>query len=211
MFKVQSSKFIILLMMATLHCAAQTKTAIVTAYAEFQPAVVYQADGRKLNLPKANIFLKNSSLLYESGGKVKEANIKTLLRVDFKDRSYFRIDTLLAYQVDTIGSSALFCAQLIDVTTYQQLIRNSKNITNLDLSWMVNYATIDATDNDDYLFPLIPQYYFRLGDQFVLVHERTLKRALNKEKRRLMETIINQGGFSWTDEKSLLNLLKWIQ
>lgn len=190
---------------------AQATTTSLTVYQEFQPATIHLVDGRQLKVGFANIFLKNSSLLYESGGKVKEANIKTLLRVDFKDRSYFRIDTLLAYQVDTIGSSALFCAQLIDVTTYQQLIRNSKNITNLDLSWMVNYATIDATDNDDYLFPLVPQYYFRLGDQFVLVHERTLKRALNKEKRRLMETIINQGGFSWTDEKSLLNLLKWIQ
>lgn len=201
---------ILMILLAAMSATAQEKTARVTAYAEFQPATVYQTNGGKLALPKANIFLKSSSLLYQSGKDVKEANLKTVERVDFKDRSYQRIDSVLAYVVDSVGSNVLYCAKRIDVTAYQQLLRNSKTITNLDMSWMLNYATIDVTDNDDYLFPLVPTYYYRLNGKYVLVHERNLRRVLNKDQRRIMDTLISLSDFSWTNEKCLLDLLRRI-
>lgn len=201
---------ILMILLAAMSATAQEKTVRVTAYAEFQPATVYQTNGGKLALPKANIFLKSSSLLYQSGKDVKEANLKTVERVDFKDRSYQRIDSVLAYVVDSVGSNVLYCAKRIDVTAYQQLLRNSKTITNLDMSWMLNYATIDVTDNDDYLFPLVPTYYYRLNGKYVLVHERNLRRVLNKDQRRIMDTLISLSDFSWTNEKRLLDLLRRI-
>ena len=164
----------------------------------------------------ANIFLKNSSLLYISGELTKEANIKNLLRVDFKDRSYIRIDSVLAYQIDTVGSNALFCAKVLDLKAYQQLIRNNSNITNLDLNDlssmnMFQFTTIDLQDTKDIHFPVIPIYYYRIGNKFVLVHERHLKRAFDKENRRRMESVMNLPGFSWTNEEYLLKILEIIQ
>ena len=89
---------------------AQTTTTIATVYKEFQPATIHLTDGRKLKVSLANVFLKNSSLLYLSGNDTKEANMKTLTQVDFPDRTYYTVDTLLAYQVDTVGHDALLCA-----------------------------------------------------------------------------------------------------
>ena len=202
--------------MAALRVAAQEVTPKLTVFPEFRPATAYMADGKKLEIPMANIFLKNSSLLYISGELTKEADTKNLLRVDFKDRTYIRIDSVLAYEVDTVGANALFCAKVLDLKAYKQLLANNSNITNLDLNDLANmnmfqYTAIDINDVSDIHFPVIPLYYFRLNNQFVLVHERHLKRLLDKEKRRRMESVMNLPDFSWTDEKSLLKILEVIQ
>ena len=164
----------------------------------------------------ANIFLKNSSLLYISGELTKEASTDNLLRVDFKDRSYIRIDSVLAYQVDTVGTNALFCAKVLDLKAYKQLLANNQNITNLDLNDlssmnMFQFTTVDIGDEKDIHFPVIPLYYYRINDQYVFVHERHLKRFFDKENRRRMESVMNMPGFSWTNEKFLLKILEIIK
>lgn len=204
------------LIMAAVKVAAQEVTPQLTVYPEFRHATVYMTDGKKLDIPMANIFLKNSSLLYISGELTKEASTDNLLRVDFKDRSYIRIDSVLAYQVDTVGTNALFCAKVLDLKAYKQLLANNQNITNLDLNDlssmnMFQFTTVDIGDEKDIHFPVIPLYYFRINDQFVFVHERHLKRFFDKENRRRMESVINLPDFSWTNEKFLLKILEIIK
>lgn len=204
------------LLMAALGVAAQEVTPKLTAFPEFRPATAYLADGKKLDIPMANIFLKNSSLLYLSGELTKEADTKNLMRVDFKDRSYFRIDSVLAYQVDTVRSYALYCAKVLDIKAYKQLIINNSNITNLDINDimsnnMLQYTTVDIGDAQDIHFPVIPLYYYKINNKYVFVHERHLKRFFDKENRRRMESVMNLPGFSWTDESFLLKILEVIK
>ena len=207
----QRSLLIAFLLLMVLGVSAQSKLSRLTAYNEFRPAIAHLADGKTLALPLANIFLKNSSLLYmSSNGTPMEAERKNILRVDFDDRSYFRIDTLLAYKVDSVDNSALYCAWVIDLKAFRQAVKNNTTITNLDLSFntILGYTTIDTNEEEN--FPIIPIYYFKIDDKFVLVHERHLKRFLNKDKRRLMESVMSQKGFSWTDEAYLMQMLKLI-
>jgi len=203
-----------ILLLATLNGVAQQITPALTVYPDFRPATILLTDGSKLKVPLANIFLKNSSLLYMSGELAKEADIKKVRQVEFDDRTYIRIDSLLAYQVGAVGENALYCAKVIDLQSYKQTIANSANITNLDLSNITNmlsFNTIDAIGKDSVQFPVIPIYYYRLDNQFVLVHERHLKRVLSKEKRRLMESAMNLPKFSWTDEESLMKMLEMLK
>ena len=117
----QKTLLIALLLAMVLGASGQIALSRLTAFTEFRPAVVHLADGKTMNLPLANIFLKNSSLLYmNNSGTAMEADMKNLLRVDFDDRTYVRIDTLLAYRVDTIGNSALYCAWVIDLKAFRQ-------------------------------------------------------------------------------------------
>ena len=203
-----------ILLLATLNGVAQQITPALTVYPDFRPATILLTDGSKLKVPLANIFLKNSSLLYMSGELAKEADLKNVRQVEFDDRTYIRIDSLLAYQVGVVGENALYCAKVIDLQSYKQTIANSANITNLDLSNITNmlsFNTIDAIGKDSVQFPVIPIYYYRLDNQFVLVHERHLKRILSKEKRRLMESAMNLPKFSWTDEESLMKMLEMLK
>ncbi|MBO4720787.1 MAG: hypothetical protein J5658_13075 [Prevotella sp.] len=210
---------VITILLATLEMAAQEQeiTSAITVFPNFQPATVYLTSGRKMEIPLANIFLKNGALLYMSGDDIKEANMKTLLRAEFGDKVYIRIDSMLACQVDSIGDNALFRAKIIDIKAYKQSRANSANITNLDLSYLtdtsasLSYNTIEATDKSELQFPIESVYFYRLDDQFIRVHERTLKRTLPKEKRRIMESVMNMPGFTWTNEKYLMMILEKIQ
>lgn len=203
--------YILGFMMALATLGRAQTTPAVTVYREFQPATIYLADGRQLKVSLANIFLKNSSLLYKSGIDTKEANLKTLTKVEFKNRVYYKIDSLLAYQVDTVGHDALFCAQKIDVAAWRQSVVNNSVMTSLDLGDMIGYTQAELANEQDLHFPLMTLYYYRLNGQFVLAHERHVKRVLSKEKKRLMEAVMGEKDFSWTDEQSLLKLLRIIQ
>ena len=210
---------ITILLLATFKATAQEQpiTSAITAYPDFRPATAVLTSGRKANIPLANIFLKNSSLLYMKGDNIMEADMRNILRVEFEDRAYIRIDSMLVYQVDSVGNDALFCAKVLDIEGYKQSRANSSNITNLDLTALtstastLSYNTIEATDKSELQFPITNIYYYRLDDKFVRVHERHLKRALSKEKRQIMESVMNMPGFTWTNEKYLMMILEKIQ
>lgn len=192
-------------------CMAQRITPSLTVYHEFKPAVINLTDGRKLKQPLANIFLKNSSLLYMKGTQAMEARMDNILSVEFDNRTYVKIDTLLAYQVDTVGNNALYCAEQIDFVAYRQTVLNNHVITNLSVSDQVSSTTIDLEDENDIHFQIINLYFFRLNGEFIYVHERNLSRHLSKEKRRMMKTIMSLDNFSWNNKDMLLKLLKAIE
>jgi len=202
--------FIIMLMAAQSVCG-QLKTTKLTVYKEFKPSVIQLTDGRTIKQSLTNIFLKNSHLLYIQGVNAMEANMSNVLSVKFDDRFYVKIDTLLAYQVDTVGNDALYCATVIDQVAYITQLKNNQVITNMSLGDQISTATIDISAEDDYLFPLIDIFYYRYKGEFVRCHERNLGRILPKEKRRMFKTYISMPDFSWTDANSLLKLLKGIQ
>ncbi|MBR2291923.1 MAG: hypothetical protein IJ868_06395 [Prevotella sp.] len=210
---MKRTAFFLVCLLTALCGQAQNITAQLTEFHDFRPAIVYTADGKRVKVPLANIFLKNSSLLFVNDkGTAMEVNTKTLLRVDFDSCSYYRIDSLLATPVDTVGNYVLYKAKVIDIKAYQQILKNNKNITNLDLTSMqdmISYSTVELSEQE--AFPLIPIFYIRMGDKFVLAHERHLKLNLDKEHRRRMEGLLSQPGFSWTDEKSLVQLMNLIQ
>ena len=192
------------ILFATIFCLAsqaQEVTPSVTVYKEFRPATVYLT---KIQL--ANIFLKNSSLLYMQNNTAMEAIMNTINRVEFEDRTYYRLDTILAYRVESVDNNVLYCAQTIDVAAFQQQRRNNVNISNLDLGEIIGVTTVDIGDVTE--FPIKSEFFFLLDGKLVKVHERTLKLVLNKEQRRLMASVMNMQGFSWTDPKSLTTLLK---
>lgn len=201
----------LLLSIGVLTASAQGTTTMVTVYQAFKPATIHLVDGRQLKVSLANIFLKNSGLLYISGHDTKEASLQNISTVEFQDRTYYRIDSVLAYQVDTVNHQPLYCAQRIDLVAWKGMIINNRQLDNISLGDMLTYSATELADQHDIHFPVINIYYFQINGKYVLAHERNLKRMLDKEKRRLMASVMSEPEFSWTSEKSLLKLLKYIQ
>ena len=208
---MKSLRLFILMLISAQTAFGQVKTGKLTAYPQFKPSIIQLTDGRQLKQPLTNIFLKNSSLLYMHGTKSMEANLDNIISVKFDDRFYVKIDSVLAYQVDTVGNDALYKATVIDLKSYNQQLRNNQVITSMSLGDQISTATIDLSSEDDYLFPLIDLFYYRLDGKFVRVHERNLGRVLSKEKKRIMRSHISLPDFSWTKEDSLIKLLKGLQ
>lgn len=196
-----------------LSAAGQATTKKLTVYNEFKPSIIQLKDGRLVKQNLTNIFLKNSSLLYLQGTNTMEANMDNIVSVKFDDKLYVKIDTVLAFLVDSIGHDALYCATVIDVDAYQTQLRNNNTISNI--SWgaggALSTTSMNLNTDDDYLFPLVDLFFYRINGQFVKCHERNLQYALNKEKKRIVRTFVTMDDFSWTDKDSLKKLLKALQ
>lgn len=208
---MRKSTLFIIMMLVAQSLSAQIRTEKLTVYKQFKPSTIILKDGRELKQPLTNIFLKNSSLLYMNGTNSMEANMDNIISVKFDDRQYIKIDTMLYYLVDTIGNDALYRATVMDMPAYYQQLRNNKVITNIDFGDQIQTSHIDISTEDDYKFPLIDLFYYRYNGEFVRTHERNLGRILSKEKQRMLKTFVNLPDFSWTDEESLLKLLKALQ
>ena len=203
---------IIMLLAMTLGCWAQRKTLSATLYKEFRPSVVTFKDGHQSHQALTNVFLKNSSLLFLQGEYTMEANMDNILAVDFEGgKSFVNIDNQLAYRVHSVGGNGLFCVELFDQESYEQNIRNNVNISNLDLSSdQIGTTTVDLNNEEDYKLPVFRHYYYRLGSEYVKVHERTLLRTLKKDQVVMMKRIMAMPDFSWQKEESLKQLLNAI-
>lgn len=199
---------VLLLFFSLASLCAQEITRSVTVYDEFKPAIIQLTDGRKISQPFANVFLKNGRLLYKRGTQTMEANMDNIAAVDFDDRHYLKIDTLLAYPTDSLG--LVYCADLMDLEAYQGLLRNNKQLTNLELGSMVNMTSIELDSDAASKMPIKKLFLLKIRGEYLQAHERVIQRKLSKPQRRILNTIISTEGFKWSDPESLLRLVKAI-
>lgn len=185
---------------------------MATLYREFKPSTIYLADGRKLKQSLTNVFLKNSSLVYLQGTYTMEAKMSNIRRVEFEDRTYEVVEDQLAILVDSIGNDCIYRVDYLDLDAYQAQLKNNVQISNLSLGDQISTSTIDLNNEEDYKFPLVHKYYMRYGGELIHVHEREIWRRLPKDKdvRRMFKTIIGEPNFSWTDDASVVRLMKAI-
>lgn len=204
-------KALFLLLFVSSLCSASRDgrdfTNSVTLYQDFQPVVIHLTNGKTIKQNKANIFLKNGSLLYKKGAFTMQANMEQIQSVAFPDCTYQCIDTLLASVVDTVGSNQLLLATLIDVDTYRSNIVNNRQITNFEIRDNVNVSSMELGSGEDG-YPLMNRYFFKIDGKTIEVSERPVSLIVPKDKRREFRTIVQTPDFSWTEEKSLIRILK---
>ncbi len=188
---------------------AGSKSRRTTVYPQFIPATITLESGKTVKERFANVFMKNGTLLYKRNGFNMQADMGRIKRVDFADRTYLKVDTMLAYVVDTVGNNKLLCSTVIDLNSYKTELLNNRQITNLELGSHVNISTMDLSDTNEY--PLINLYYYDIAGKIIKVHERNVMRAIPKNKRREFTNIIQSDGFSWTDKEWLMRLLEMIR
>ncbi len=202
--------FLIAALMA-LNLFAQNKTYSVTMYPQNKTAMVTLNDGRTVKAANSNIFMKNAALIYLQGTEIKEARMDIIAKVDFDDRKFVNIENKLAYFVDSIGGNSLYCIELIDMDAYKRNLQNNVNFTHIDLSSERLESNVNNLNTEeDFQLPIFKHFYFVLNGKVIQAHDRELYRALDKEKYRKLKTAIILPDFSWTDEASLMKLLKMI-
>lgn len=202
--------FMMCLCMANGVAFAQDNTWNLTLFQDYKPAVVHMADGRNVKARLSNIFLKNASLLFKRGDATMEANMNPIVSVDFDTLHYVKIDNMLALEVDSVGANKLYCAVLIDLDSYKAMLRNNVNISSLSLGDQISYTTIDLTPPEGMQLPLVRHYFYLYNGEIFKVHEREITRRMPKEKKRMFRTIIGMSDFSWSEDNSLMKLLKAI-
>ena len=181
-----------------------------TQYQQFEDAQVFMVLGDTINT-KANIFLKNGHLYFLRNKLMMEADMRNVIAVQFKDRRYIKIDTLLAAVVGTYKDNQLLCSRIIDIQSYINLKKNAQVITGLELS-LNNYINVQHIDmgQGDEEFPIHRIYFFYYNGKYVPVNDRDLYKYIPKEKRSVFNNVTKMDEFDWYDETWLMKLLKYI-
>lgn len=182
-------------------------SAWTTLYKDYRPAKITMQDGRVVNQRQANVFLKNGRLLFKRGMFDMEANMSQIVSVEFADRFFVRVDTMLATIIDTVGANKILCTTKIDIEAYKSKAVNDRILTNLQIGEQVSMTTVELTAEDEPKYPLVNDYYFEIGGKLVEVHERTITRMLDKERRRLLKSYILQPDFDWGNREYLRKIL----
>ncbi len=199
------------LMVMGIHAQDQKKTIVPTMFQKNSTAMVHMKDGRTIKTPNANIFLKDASLLYYQGTKAKQARMDLISRVDIEEKVFINIENRLAYFVDSIKGNSLYCIETIDLDAFDRNLRNNVNYTHIDFNTdHLDSFTNDMNTEEDYVYPVVSEYYFMLDGKIVKAHDRELYRVLKKERYRLMKTAMSDPNFSWTSKESLMKMLDLI-
>ncbi len=179
-----------------------------TVYEKYQPAKITLASGKVIHQKQANIFLKNGRLLFKNGNMDMEANIMQIKSVEFHDKFYVRMDTILAIVVDTVKNNRILCTTTIDMEAYSKQRLNDRVISNFQMNdQFVNATSVEAPD-EDYKYPLVNHFFLEINGKVVRNHERIIRRMLPKAKRDRLDFYMKQPKFSWTDRKSLRQVLE---
>lgn len=200
--------FLILLSFISLAIYAQSSAGFsttMTVNKDFGPAVITLTSGKTIVHKQSNISMTNGRLLYKKGKLTMQANMDNIKSVDFAGQSYLRVDTALAQVVDSVQGNLLLRVTLIDIEAYRNQMINSSQVTSLDIGTAVNITTIDPTESQ---YPVVNYYYYAVGGQIVKVHERNIRKALPKEKHRMLKSIIQSDGFDWKSEPNLIAILQ---
>ena len=196
--------------------AGRSKT--VTMFSDFQPAIIKLKDGKSSVHKQTNIFLKKSTLVYKKAptGEIMEASMPLVAGITFGDRNFINVKNQLAEVVATEGNASLVRVRVVDVETMKGEYLNNSTITNssmLDdlnagrlIGESMSTTRVDGAEDEE-PYPLMDTYYYVVGDKVTLAHERSVKLALKKDKRKEYDIIISTG-FSWTKPEDLARLLK---
>ena len=203
-----------LLVVFSLGLFAQQRTTQLTLYKQFKPSTITLKNGKKIKQEFTNVFLKNSSLVYLQGDNTMEANMANIAKVEFDDRSFTNVNNQLAYIIDSVGSNILYRVDIFDLEAYNQQLRNNVNINAIPsfTGDMISTTATDLNNEGDYTLPVFPHFFILYNGEIIRAHEREVSRHLPKDKEvnRKYRTVIDMKGFSWTDNKSLSDLLKAI-
>ena len=210
-----------LLLLLTALCpmaAQQQKTvqrsSIPLAFPEFMEAKVLQPFGRSVKA-RANIFLKNSALLFVQDGQVMQANIDRVLGVEFDSIKYMKVSSeQMGRVVAQKGYNYLLRVTTIDMDKYSAEVTGGENLPYLDLSDMGMFLEIDSDSQkweEDYGYPLQNKYYFSIQGKIIPANESNFKKYVKPEMKKAFKRLMNDHYWSWTDEASLMQLFVYLE
>lgn len=210
MKKIVVTLFVVLLASVAMAQVPYGRTNCVTMFPEYRPATIQMASGSVLKVKEANVFLKNSSLMYKDKfGKDMEANMSLVKSVSFAGRVFTVFNQQLAETIHTCGDNRLIRVLLLDQEALKGEILNQSNITSVSgmFSGDVLGITRDMVNEDQLRFPVVAHYYYVIDGKEMKCHEREVSHKLSKAKRETYKIATARGAFNWANENDLKSLL----
>lgn len=180
------------------------------AYPEFRDGKILFTFGQEKTY-KADIFLKDASLLYKSGGKILKASLASVRSVTFGDDVYIPTGQRLGRVVGSNDSITLTDVTTIDMAKISEDVRTGKNSAFLDLPEFNVFIETNSGywGKDDSDLPLKTEYFFVVKGQAIPASEKIIKKRIRADKKADFKELMKDRFWSWKDADSLKKLLEF--
>ena len=161
---------------------------------------------------KANIFLKDASLLYKNDTTVMKANLFGVISVDFGDALYRKTGDRMGKVIEQKGEVFLTVVTTIDTDRMREDARSGRNSTFLDLPEFNLFIDTNAdywAEGEGSSWPLKDEYFFVVKGEAIPAAEKIVKKSIRADKRNDFKELMKNRKWSWKDANSLKVLVDY--
>ena len=189
----------------------ERRSKIPFAYKDFKDGNIEFAFGKD-KIYKANIFLKDASLLYKNDTTVMKANLFGVISVDFGDALYRKTGDRMGKVIEQKGEVFLTVVTTIDTDRMREDARSGRNSTVLDLPEFNLFIDTNAdywAEGEGSSWPLKDEYFFVVKGEAIPTAEKIVKKSIRADKRNDFKELMKNRKWSWKDANSLKVLVDY--
>ena len=189
----------------------ERRSKIPFAYKDFKDGNIEFAFGKD-KIYKANIFLKDASLLYKNDTTVMKANLFGVISVDFGDALYRKTGDRMGKVIKQKGEVFLTVVTTIDTDRMREDARSGRNSTFLDLPEFNLFIDTNAdywAEGEGSSWPLKDEYFFVVKGEAIPAAEKIVKKSIRADKRNDFKELMKNRKWSWKDANSLKVLVDY--
>ncbi len=189
----------------------ERRSKIPFAYKDFKDGNIEFAFGKD-KIYKANIFLKDASLLYKNDTTVMKANLFGVISVDFGDALYRKTGNRMGKVIEQKGEVFLTVVTTIDTDRMREDARSGRNSTFLDLPEFNLFIDTNAdywAEGEGSSWPLKDEYFFVVKGEAIPAAEKIVKKSIRADKRNDFKELMKNRKWSWKDANSLKVLVDY--
>ena len=189
----------------------ERRSKIPFAYKDFKDGNIEFAFGKD-KIYKANIFLKDASLLYKNDTTVMKANLFGVISVDFGDALYRKTGDRMGKVIEQKGEVFLTVVTTIDTDRMREDARSGRNSTFLDLPEFTLFIETNAdywAEGEGSSWPLKDEYFFVVKGEAIPAAEKIVKKSIRADKRNDFKELMKNRKWSWKDANSLKVLVDY--
>lgn len=189
----------------------ERRSKIPFAYKDFKDGNIEFAFGKD-KIYKANIFLKDASLLYKNDTTVMKANLFGVISVDFGDALYRKTGNRMGKVIEQKGEVFLTVVTTIDTDRMREDARSGRNSTFLDLPEFNLFIDTNAdywAEGEGSSWPLKDEYFFVVKGEAIPAAEKIVKKSIHADKRNDFKELMKNRKWSWKDANSLKVLVDY--
>ena len=189
----------------------ERRSKIPFAYKDFKDGNIEFAFGKD-KIYKANIFLKDASLLYKNDTTVMKANLFGVISVDFGDALYRKTGDRMGKVIEQKGEVFLTVVTTIDTGRMREDARSGRNSTFLDLPEFNLFIDTNAdywAEGEGSSWPLKDEYFFVVKGEAIPAAEKIVKKSIRADKRNDFKELMKNRKWSWKDANSLKVLVDY--
>lgn len=189
----------------------ERRSKIPFAYKDFKDGNIEFAFGKD-KIYKANIFMKDASLLYKNDTTVMKANLFGVISVDFGDALYRKTGDRMGKVIEQKGEVFLTVVTTIDTGRMREDARSGRNSTFLDLPEFNLFIDTNAdywAEGEGSSWPLKDEYFFVVKGEAIPAAEKIVKKSIRADKRNDFKELMKNRKWSWKDANSLKVLVDY--